>query len=145
MSYDSFPIIVARALAAAPTVFTNIADLDTVELPEIEVKESDASVQNHTIDQYVFSTLIRRKPVKLALNFLPYDGSQDNITGLYKAMTGGTIDGYKFTHSASSLIWVASGAVTNLKPKTPMEGKLGLDVTLRFTGQMTIQGVTVGT
>jgi hypothetical protein len=145
MAYDSYPLIVSRALAATPTVFTNIADLDVVALPEMGINEADASVQNSTIDKYVFSTLLRRKPVPLTMNFLPFDGSQDNITGLYKAMTGGTIDGYKFSHSASGLLWVGSGAVTNLKPVTPMEGKLQLAVTLRLTGLMSIQGLTVGT
>lgn len=145
MGYDSFPILVARAPSATPTTFTTIAEIETVGLPEIGVNESDASVQNNTIDAYVFSTLLRRKPVTLTLNFLPYDASQDNITGLYKAMTAGTIDGYKFTHSPSSLIWVASGAVTNLKPLTPMEGTLALEATMRFTGKMTINGATVGT
>ena len=42
------------------------------------------------------------------------------------------------------MIWVASGNVTAIDPKTPMEGKLELDVTLRFSGNMTIQGVTFG-
>ena len=144
MAFDSFPILVARALAVAPTVFTTLAELDTVSLPELGINEADASVQNATIDKYVFSTLLRRKPVPLKLNFLPTDATQDHIAGLYKAMTGGTTDGYKFTHTASGLLWVASGAVTNLKPETPMEGKLSLTATLRFTGVMSIQGVTIG-
>jgi hypothetical protein len=145
MPFETYPILVARALAATPTVFTTIAELDTVSLPELGVTDTDASVQNTTMDRYVVSTLMRRKPVTLSLNFLPYDASHDNVTGLLKAQTGGTFDGYKFTHTASSLIWVASGYVTNVKLKTAKEGVLGADVTLRFSGQMTIQGLTVGT
>lgn len=145
MPFDSYPILVARAQASAPTVFNTIAELDVVSLPEIGVNDADASVQNSTIDKWVVSTLLRRKPTPLALNFLPNDGSQNNITGLYQAMTLGTFDGYKFSHAATGLVWVASGYVTNIKPKTPKEGVLGLDVTLRFSGQMTIQGLTVGT
>ncbi len=144
MPYDSFPILVARAPAGTPTVFTTIADLESVELPELDSNEDDTSVQNKTIDQYVMSTLLRRKPVKLSLNMLPYDGTHDHLTGLYKAKIDCTLDGYRFTHTASSLIWVASGYVKTLSPKTPKEGKLQLDATLRFTGQMTIQGVTIG-
>lgn len=142
--YDSYPILVARAIAPSPT-FTTIAELDTVGLPELGVNEADASIQNSTIDRYVTSTLLRRKPVPLQLNFDPNDATQDHITGLYKALTAQSVDGYKFTHSASSLVWVASGNVTNIKPGTPMEGKLSLAVTLRFSGQMSINGVTLGT
>ena len=145
MPFETYPILVARALAATPTTFTTIAELDVVSLPELGVTDTDASVQNSTMDRYVVSTLLRRKPVTLALNFLPYDASQDNITGIYKAQTSGSFDGYKFTHTASSLIWVASGFVTNVKPKTAKEGAFGLDVTIRFSGTMTIQGLTVGT
>lgn len=143
--YNTYPIFVARALAVAPTVFTTIAELDTVSLPEIGVNEDDASIQNSTIDRYVTSTLLRRKPTPLKLNFDPNDATQDHVTGLYKAMSSQTVDGYKFTHAASSLIWVASGNVTNIKLETPKEGSMGLTVTLRFTGQMTINGVTIGT
>ena len=143
--YNSFPLLIARALAAAPTVFTTIAELDTVSLPEIGVNEADASIQNKTIDQYVTSTLLRRKPVPLKMNFDPNDATQDHITGLYKAMTAQTVDGYKFTHLASSLIWVASGNVTNIKPVTPMEGSIDLEVTFRFTGVMSMNGITIGT
>ena len=144
MPYDSFPILVARAPNATPTVFTTIAELDTVALPELTANEFDASVQNANIDKYVVSSLLRRKPLALTLNMLPYDASQDHLTGLYSAKINNTFDGYRFTHAASSLIWVASGYVTAISPKTPMEGKLQIDVTLRFSGVMSIQGVTVG-
>ena len=145
MPYDSFPILVARAPNATPTVFTTIAELDTVGLPELFSNEFDASTQNHGIDVYSVSSLLRRKPLPLTLNMLPYDGTQDHLTGLYSAKINNTFDGYKFTHAASSLIWVASGYVTAISPKTPMEGKLQIDVTLRLSGVMSIQGITVGT
>lgn len=143
--YDSFPLLVGRAPALTPTSFTTIAELDVVSLPEMGVNEDDASIQNSTIDRYVTSTLLRRKPTPLALNFDPNDATQDHITGLYKAMSTQTLDGYKFSHAASSLIWVVSGNVTNIKPGTPKEGKIALAVTLRFSGLMTINGITIGT
>lgn len=144
MPYDTFPIIVARAPNATPTTFTDLAELDVVNLPELGVNEADASIQNALADKYVTSTLLRRKPVTISLNFRPDSGTQDHLTGLYKAVTTQSFDGYKFTHSSSSLVWVASGFCTNLKPKTPKEGVFGLDATLRFSGTMTINGVVVG-
>ncbi len=144
MSFNSFPILVARAPALTPTVFTTIADIDTVELPELFSNEADASVQNKTIDQWNVSSLIRRNPVKLVFNMLPSDATQDHVAGLYFAKINNSFDGYKFSHAASGLIWVASGQLTHIKPVTPMEGDLKLDVTLRFSGPMGLQSNSAG-
>ena len=144
MPYDSFPVLVARAPNATPTVFATIAELDTVGLPELSSNEFDSSTQNHGIDVYSVSSLLRRKPLPLTLNLLPYDASQDHLTGLYNAKINNSFDGYRFTHAASSLIWVASGYLTAISPKTPMEGKLQIDVTLRFSGPMGIQSNSAG-
>ncbi len=143
--YISNPILVARATAAAPTVFTTIAQLKNIPLPKLNSNEADGSVQNSTIDKYVMSTLMRRDPVTLTLNMMPYDATHDHLTGLLKAKIDCTLDGYRFSHAASSLIWVASGYVKAFEPKTPSEQIMEVDITLRFTGQMTIQGITVGT
>lgn len=143
--YISNPILVARATAALPTVFTTIAQLKQIPLPSFKSNEADGSIQNSTIDKWVVSSLLRRDPVTLTLNLLPYDGTHDHLTGLLKAKIDCTLDGYRFTHAASSLIWVASGYVTATAMKTPFEQLMEIDVTLRFTGQMTIQGVTIGT
>ena len=144
MAYDTYPLLVARAPALTPTVFTNIAEIDVPALPELSSNEFDASTQNHTIDNYVVSSLIRRKVVLLTLNMLPSDATQDHVAGLYFARLNNSFDGYKFTHAASGLVWVASGYVTILTPKTPMEGKMQLDVTLRFSGPMGIQSNSAG-
>jgi hypothetical protein len=144
MAFDSYPLLVARAPALTPTIFTNIAEIDVPALPEIGSNEYDSSVQNKTIDIYVVSSLIRRKALPLTLNMLPSDASQDHVAGLYFARINNSFDGYKFSHATSGLVWVASGFVTNLKPKTPMEGKLQLDVTLRFSGPMGIQSNSAG-
>jgi hypothetical protein len=144
MAFDSYPLLVARAPALTPTVFTNIAEIDVPALPELGSNEYDSSTQNHTIDVYVVSTLLRRKALQLKLNMLPSDASQDHVAGLYYARINSTFDGYKFTHAASGLIWIASGYVTNLQPVTPMEGKLQLNTTLRFSGPMGIQSNSSG-
>ena len=145
MAYETYPILIARALHATPTVWTTIAELDTVALPEFSVTETDASTQNHTIDNWVTSTLVRRKATMFTMNFLPADSTQDHLTGLQAALFAQTFDGYRFSHAASGLLWVASGNVTIVTPKTPFEGKLQADVTLRFSGPMAINGVTIGT
>lgn len=147
---SSHGIIVARALAATPTVFTDIAELDSVGLPELTRNEFDASVQNRNIDSYVMG-MLRRKSVQLGLNWLEKDASHDHLTGLYAGIINNTFDGYKFYTASgvdpqfSTFIWIASGNVQALAPKVPTDGKAGLTATLRFSGVMSINGVTFGT
>src|SRR5665213_107688 len=144
MAFDSYPLLVARAPALTPTVFVDIAEIDVPALPELSSNEYDSSTQNHSIDVYVVSSLIRRKVVAVTLNMLPSDASQDHVAGLYFSRINNSFDGYKFTHVSSGLIWIASGYVTILTPKTPMEGKLQLGVTWRFSGPMGIQSNSAG-
>lgn len=144
MAFDSYPLLMARAPALTPTSYTTIAEIDVPSLIEIGSNEYDSSVQNFTMDRYVVSSLLRRKAPTFTLNMLPSDATQDHVAGLYFARINNTFDGYRMTHAASGLVWVASGFVTNLKPKTPMEGKLQIDVTLRFSGPMGIQSNSAG-
>lgn len=147
---SSHSLIVARAPAATPTVFTDIAELDQVALPELSRNEFDASVQNRLLDSYVLG-MLRRKPVQIGLNFLPANATHDQAAGLYSAIINNTFDGYKFYDPngvLNGLLWIASGQVQAVVPKTPTDGKLMVTATIRFSGQMLIGSnsgsVTVG-
>ena len=143
MAYNSFPFLVQRAPASTPFTFTTIAELDTISLPELSGNEADASVQNSNIDKYVVSILQRRKPVAITVNYLPTDPTQDWLQGLYFSRINNNFDGWKFLHNATGTIWIASGQITALTPKTPFEGKLQLDVTLRLSGPMYLNGLLI--
>src|SRR4051812_18721135 len=112
--------LVARALAATPTVFANIAEMGDVTPPELMRNEFDATTQEKDIDSYVLGVL-RRGAMTVNLNFLPTDGSHDHLTGLFKAIIDNSVDGYKIT-MPSSLIWVCSGQVQHIVPKAPVDG-----------------------
>lgn len=142
--FNSYPFLVARAPAATPSVYTTIASLKTVGMPELGSNEFDASVQQNTIDVYVVSPLLRRKAVSLVLNMLPSDPTQDHVAGLFFSKINTNFDGWKFSHAASGLVWVASGFITAIVPKTPFEGDLEVDVTLRLSGPMGIQSNSAG-
>ena len=144
MAYNSYPLLLQRAPAATPFTFTTIAELSQVPLPELMGNEADASIQNSIMDVYVVSTLQRRKPLALKVNYLPSDGTQDHLTGLLAARISGSFDGYKFLHAASSLTIIASGQVTGVSPVTPNEGLLQGDITIRLSGAMFWNGLRIG-
>lgn len=140
---SSHATIIARALAATPTVYVDIAELGDFKLPKIMRKDFDASVHNKNIDTYGIG-ILRREAVTFPMHFIPSDSSQDHLTGLYKALIDGTFDGYKFYQTASSLIWITSGNVTAIEPDAKVEGPFSANVTLRLSGVMSINGVTIG-
>ena len=139
---------VARAKAATPTVFEDIAEMGDITFPGFTRNEFDAVTQNRNIDARVLGVL-RRGPTTLALNFLPNDPTHDHLTGVMSAMITEPqpVDGYRFTFptAAGASVWVMRGqvkAVDNIK--TPVDGKMSADVTLVFSGLFTINGVVYG-
>lgn len=136
--------LVARALAATPTVFNNIAEMQDVTPPTLSRNEFDATTQDRNIDAYVLGVL-RRGPFTMSLNFLGTDSTHDHLTGLMKAMITEPppIDGYRITFP-DGVVWVMSGQVQSISPKAPVDGKLSADVTIRPSGKMTIGDVVVG-
>jgi hypothetical protein len=144
MAISGHGTIVARALAATPTVFTNIAEMKDVTPPELTRNEFDATTQNLNIDTYVVGVL-RRTGFTMELNALMTDASHDHLTGLLKAMITEPppVDGYKITFP-DGLVWVMSGQVSAFKLGAPVDGLATATVTIRPTGRMTIGGVVVG-
>ena len=147
MSYlalSSHGTVVARAPAATSLTFTDIAELGDITLPELSRNEFESTTQEVDIDSYVQGVL-RRTPVTFPLNFIPSNATHDHLTGLFKALKDNTLDGYRFTIPlATPWIMICSGQVNKIAPKTPMDGKLAADVTLRLSSKFMIQGVVFG-
>lgn len=128
--------------------FTNIAELGDISFPELSRNEFDAVTQEKDIDAYVLGVL-RRGAFTVGLNFLPMDATHNHLVGLQKHLIDNTITGYKITVPAiaggdAGIVWIMSGQVQAISPKAPVDGKLSADLTLRFSGAMSIGGVAVG-
>lgn len=134
----------ARAKAATPTVFANIAEVVDVTPPEFMRNEFDATTQDKNIDAWILGVL-RRNAFTIAINYLPSDTTQDHITGLLQAIITEPppVDGYKITFPDGT-VWVASGQCKAFQPTAPVDGKLAATVTVRLTGKMTINGIVIG-
>lgn len=122
--------------------FTDVAQLGDLTLPELSRKEFDASVHGKNIDQWVLG-ILRRGPFTVPINFIPDEGTHDHTTGLYKLLIDNTITGHRVTFPDGTP-WIMSGQVQAIKPKAPVDGKLEADVTMRFSGFMSIDGVIIG-
>lgn len=143
IAISSHGTLVARAPAATPSTYTTIAELGDLTLPGGMRNEFDATTQNINIDAYVLG-VPRRSPLVLPLNFLNTDPSHDHLTGLWKAFWTNSIDGYRIT-PPDGVVYIMSGQVQHIDPKSPVDGKQAADVTIRMSGVMSIGGVTFGT
>lgn len=143
IAISSHGTLVARAPAATPTVYTDIAELGDITHPGLMRNEFDAYTQNQNIDNYVLGAA-RRGPLVLPLNFLNTNATHDHLTGLIKAFWNNSIDGYRII-PPDGVMYVMSGQVQHIDPKSPVDGKQAADVTIRMSGVMSIGGVTFGT
>jgi hypothetical protein len=139
--------LIARAPAATPTVFTEIAQLGDIQLPGFTRNEFDVTVQNLNIDNYVMG-IPRRNATTFPMNFLALNPTHDHIQGLVKAYMDNSFDGYKFTLTSGGAIYMSYVYSGNVKAienmKAPVDGPLTADVTLRFSGPYTVNGVVIG-
>jgi len=137
---------VSRAPAATPTVFTEIAEVGDIQLPGLDHNEFDATPHNVNIDKYVMGVL-RRDIFTIKLNFLPTDPTHDHLTGLIKASITNPVpvDGFKILFPDLVSQWVASGQLKSVNNiMLPTDGLSSADVSIRFSGLMTINGVVIG-
>jgi hypothetical protein len=128
--------------------FTTIAELGDLSLPETDRNEFDATTQEKDIDAWVLGVL-RRGAYKFPINLLPNNNTHDHLTGLQKLQFDNTVTGWRVTVPAISggdagIVWIMSGQVKTMSKMAPTDGKLAGDVTLRFSGAMSVGGVTIG-
>lgn len=125
--------------------WTEIAEQKDITVPGMSRNEFETTTQNEDIDSYQLGVL-RRNPLKMGMNFIPTNATQDHIAGLQKLMINNTMTGWRVRYpdvAATSVI--ASGQVQAIGDITAaVDGTLSSDVTIRFSGKMIIGGVTVG-
>ena len=137
---------IARAPAATPTSFTDIAEIKDVTLPSFDHNEFDATSHNRNIDAWVLGVL-RRELFAINVNFLPSNATHDHLTGLIKSATTNPVpvDGFRTTFPDAVNVWLASGMVKGVKNITlPVDGLSTARLEVRFTGHMMINGVIIG-
>lgn len=123
--------------------YTEIAELRDITPPGLSRNEFDATTQNEDIDSYALGVL-RREAVTVAVNFIPSNNTHDHLTGMQKLLIDNTRTGFKFTYPDGTE-WICSGQVSGFKPTAPVDGLMSAEMTLRFSGPMSIDGAIIGT
>ena len=115
-----------------------IAELGDITPPPLTRNTTETTTQNLNDETVVLGGIRRRGELKFALNWLPSGQvTHGSVSGLYKAWNDGSLDLYEVDFTDGS-VWLFSGYVTNISPKSPTEGKQGADVSIKPTGSMTM-------
>lgn len=110
-----------------------IAELKDITPPPLSRKAIETSTQNSDDDSYVVG--IRRKgELQCMINFLPSgESTHDASTGLLEAWAEGSKDKYELLYPDGA-VWLFSGFVTNIAPKSPVDGVQEANVSIRPSG-----------
>ncbi len=133
---------------SAQGTFTTIAELNgDIGWPGLSRPETDTTIHQEDIDSYVLGVL-QRDPLTVSVNWIFDDNTHDHATGLVKAIIDNELRGFRVRGpggSADSDEWIMSGRVQQVSRTDPVrEGVRTSEVTIRMSGPMIIDGVTVG-
>ena len=134
----------------SPNVFTVIADLNgDIVMPELTRPEEEVTPHDDTIDSWV-SGNFSRGPLTFGVNYRFAHGTHDHLTGFIDAIILNETRGFRLRGPAGTTDtdeWIMSGKVQNVGPITnPVRsGARQGSITVRLSGPMVIDGVTVGT
>lgn len=124
--------LIARAPAATPSTYTNIAELNNITPPALTRNPIETTNHNDLDDSYIVG-IRRHGEMSFNISFLPGDPTHDHITGLQKAWADGTRDNYKITFPDGTS-WLFAGFVTSIAPSAPVDDRLTADITIRPHG-----------
>ena len=134
----------------SPGTFTVIADLNgDIVQPELSRPEEEVTPHDDTIDSWVSGGLTRG-PLTFGVNYRFAHGTHDHLTGFIDAIILNETRGFRLRGPAGTVDtdeWIMSGKVQNVGPITnPVRsGARQGTITVRFSGPMIIDGITVGT
>lgn len=112
---------------------TPIAELKDITPPPLSRKPIETTTHNSDDDSYVVG--IRRKgELQFMVNWLPdSEATHDASTGLLEAWASGSKDLYDILFPDGSK-WSFSGFVTNIAPKSPVDGSQDANISIRPSG-----------
>ena len=115
-----------------------IAQLRDIAGPNLALGTEEVTPQDATAKFRQFiGTLVDGGEVTFMLNFIPTEDTQDAVGGLVKDLADATLRDFKIVFPDATE-WLFSAYVGNFKPTAPVEGALTADVTLRTSGEMTL-------
>lgn len=124
----------------SPESFTTIAEVVDISGPALSVDTADATHHSSSGDyEEVVPTVIRSGEVSFDINYLPTDSTHDATDGLLNDLENKTLRNFELIFTdGSNTKWSFSAYVTGFEESAPHDDKLDASVTLKVSGQPTI-------
>jgi hypothetical protein len=128
--------------------FTTLAEQGDITFPFMSRNVFDATTQTRQIDSKILG-VIRRAPMMIKVNYIPNDSTHDAITGIHYIFKNNYSTGWQLTipilPAPTTSVWVGTGQIKDFANLVaPVDGKLALDMSVEWSGIMTIDGVQFG-
>lgn len=126
----------------SPTeTFTAIAEVTDLSGPGFELKAIDATNHSSTGGWEEFiGGLLSGGEVSFEVNFIPTHATHGYSTGLLKDMVNRTKRNFQLVFpDTGTTTWGFAALVTNFEPKEPVDDKLSASITLKLSGQPTLE------
>ena len=140
MGIAAFGTILQRGNGAAPTeVFTTIAGVTNISGPSLSQEVIDVTTHSSAgAFREKVGGLLDGGEITLDINFGPTEPThKEAVGGLLKDYTDRSVNNYKLIFPDTTY-WICPCLVTSLPPDMPVDGKLGISVTLTVAGQPTL-------
>ena len=140
MALNSFGTLLKMGDGGSPTeTFTTIAEVGDIAGPEVtsDSKETTNHSSPNGFEEFVV-TIKRTGQVTFPINFTPSAATHSYATGLLHDAYNQHLRNFQLVFPSSPAVtWSFAAYVQSFKPKAPVNGVLGADITLRISGSPT--------
>jgi hypothetical protein len=123
---------------AEPEVFTTVAEVKDITLPDLGNEREDVTVQTTTGRHRVYKTMLQKDAtVEFEVNFVPGDATHDSTTGLVALANSGDEANYQVVMpDEDQTTWTFAAVVDTFQPSGPVAGILTASVVLAVSGDI---------
>lgn len=121
--------------------YTTIAEVTDINGPGLSLATAKVTHQTSTggWDEYIGTTLDAGE-LTFDINYAPTAASVNATTGLIADMVAKTLRNFQVIFTdAGTTTWVLPALVTNFTPAEPVDGALTASITLKVSGQPTLE------
>jgi|SRR3990172_6495050 len=117
--------------------FTTIAEVGDIDGPSMSVDTIEMTSHSSPGARKEFvASLIDSGEISFPINFIPTDGTHDDVTGIQKIMNDRSVWNWQMLFPDASVVTFAA-IVTAFGIKAPVADKLSADLSLKITGEWT--------
>jgi len=122
---------------ATPEVFSTVAEVQDIDLPEIKAQYEDATSHDSAGWEESIATILSGGEPGFKVNWIPGGATHDETTGVLAAALNRTKKNWKIVLPNTAKTF-AFAAYISFKGSAPVKGKLESECKLKISGPVTV-------